>query len=1218
MILIQWNINGFYNNFFDIQRLVCDLDPHFICLQETHLGVNDVPKLRNYSIIANINAHSNSSGGVAICISNRSNIKFSEINLNSPLDAVAIKTVYKGRELSVCSLYLKPNMRVEPSELQRLSDQIPSPKLIVGDFNAHNQIWGSARTCSRGRTIENFLLNNELVFLNKGKNTYFHPGFRTLSAIDLALCSSQILHAFDWDVLDLYHSSDHFPIKITEINAGPDIYRRQRWKEKDVDWIKFGRRVEETLPPLDYLDLDNAIDKFTETVQNVANEMVPKTSIVPKVKQKAWWNDNIASLSKECKKAYRKACQNLTDENDRNYRALKAELKKQCLEAKKKTWQDYVRTIDANTTSGDMWHKINRIRGTYKTQIINQIKSGNSIVTTPMEIGNSLAKYFQNNSKDDPIDSPSMNRKKYLEASLIQISNEPAELSMLDVPFSLNEMNTCMRKAKGKSPGPDTLTYNMLKNLDLASKSSLLTIYNRILESGVFPEVWKVASVVPILKPDKDPLSVESYRPISLLNCSSKIFEKMIAKRLNWWLESNNKLSERQYGFRNSRSTNDNVTFLQNYIAVNRQEGNHTIAVSLDISKAYEKVWRVVVLKQLHEWGLNGSLISLIDNFMQNRKIQVLIGNQVSHIHILTNGVPQGSSLSVTLFLIAINSVTKEFDKTPGIEFLLYADDIIIFSSHPDYDCLILNIQNALNNIMQWADLNGFNFSAEKTQAIHFCHKRICQDPEIFMGQHQIQFVDDIRILGVQFDRKLLFNKHLDKVKNSLTKNLNLVRNISSQEWGSNQEQLLNIVNALICSRIEYCSTAISTTNTNNLNKLNPILNAALRASTGAFRSSPINSIMAVSNFTPLDIRRSKINVKYFTKSVSYDRDLIRSQYDFPLRFRKPIPFIITAQQDLERFNISTANLKTVDPPTQPPWYIRDNMINFSLSILKKSETSPAKYVEEFNKVISRFSDYTKVFTDGSKSDSGVAFATYYVRNESLCTESQVKIPEFVSIFASEAKAILSGCDIPWYDGEKRIILSDSMSVLQAISNLENSYPTVTKIRDRLIQHYPNLRLMWIPSHVGIEGNEIVDSLAKTATLREGIDDQSHYSIDLVNLIQRNSREMASESWSRIYQSDGLAKLGFSIQLFQSSSLKYTRRDRVVLNRLLIGHTKLTHGFLMSKDLPPICDTCNVQISVIHIFAECPKYTQARQYLKYKNCDSILSFLRHIGIYDSI
>jgi Reverse transcriptase (RNA-dependent DNA polymerase) len=169
----------------------------------------------------------------------------------------------------------------------------------------------------------------------------------------------------------------------------------------------------------------------------------------------------------------------------------------------------------------------------------------------------------------------------------------------------------------------------------------------------VFPDKWREAIMI------KD--NPSNYRPIALTNVSCKVIEKMVKERFMWKLENDNILSENQNGFRKGRST-DNLPILKRTISGGFSKKKHTFFAFFDLKKAYDRVCRRIAINQVINWGIFGNILAFLVNFLQNRNFRVLNKGKVSNNYIQENGVPQGSVLSVTCFLIAINYIVKLFN----------------------------------------------------------------------------------------------------------------------------------------------------------------------------------------------------------------------------------------------------------------------------------------------------------------------------------------------------------------------------------------------------------------------------------------------------------------------------------------------------------------------------------------------------------------------------
>lgn len=183
---------------------------------------------------------------------------------------------------------------------------------------------------------------------------------------------------------------------------------------------------------------------------------------------------------------------------------------------------------------------------------------------------------------------------------------------------------------------------------------------------------------------------------------------------------------------------------------INKQ---HLIAITLDIKKAYNAVWKNRVLTILHNWELNGNLLRFIKNFLSKSKFCVKVNNHLSSPHDIVNGLPQGSALSVTLFLVAINDICEKIPKP--VKYILFADDCHIYCSGSQIETTAHFLHLSLNVLSRWSLESGFTFSPSKTQCITFNKKKKENFPPITFMNSPLTFSNNIRILGLTFDDKL-------------------------------------------------------------------------------------------------------------------------------------------------------------------------------------------------------------------------------------------------------------------------------------------------------------------------------------------------------------------------------------------------------------------------------------------------------------------------------
>lgn len=196
--MVQWNINGLYAHIEKFQLLVKESHPLAICIQETNFKGNSNYKLSNYSCFKKNRPDQNiASGGVATYISEECNS--TQIHLDTALEAIATSFSYKSIRINIINLYIPPNKTITLNELQSVIEQVPAPRIIVGDMNAHNTIWGSTNTDRRGKLIEELLDKTSLILLNTGNSTRFNAHTGNFSSIDLTLCDPTIAPELSWN-----------------------------------------------------------------------------------------------------------------------------------------------------------------------------------------------------------------------------------------------------------------------------------------------------------------------------------------------------------------------------------------------------------------------------------------------------------------------------------------------------------------------------------------------------------------------------------------------------------------------------------------------------------------------------------------------------------------------------------------------------------------------------------------------------------------------------------------------------------------------------------------------------------------------------------------------------------------------------------------------------------------------------------------------------------
>lgn len=1222
--IISWNCDGFFSHHNEFKLLLQNYNPIVCCLQETKFNVNQFPSFRNFkSYIKNYPTETVSKGGVMTLVSE--NYSSEHISLDTDLEAVAVRLFYPIK-FTICNLYIRGRDSIQKSDLKNLIDQLSPPFMITGDINARNLLWGSDRTDFRGKFFEELINEYNLCVLNKGNNTHVSIGYRSLSAIDVTLVSPDIFPILDWFVDDDTYDSDHFPIIIPIQTQNTYENIRESWRIDKADWFKYQNALEfgRLREPPENIDL--YVDVFTSIVQTAAESSIPKTTNHKLKKCVPWWNKEIEENIKTKRKLLRKFKRTLSIDDMKNYVRAKNNVRRLVREAKNKSWSNFVSSINSNASTKSAFERINKINGNRKNKQIKSLLHQGNLVTNSQEIIEVMADHFSHTSS---YSNYSTEFQEYINQANSTPTNIPeGQSEIYNQEFTLDELHAALNDCKGSSPGPDNVHYCMIKNLSLTGKLHLLKIYNRIFRNGTFPRNWRKSLLVPILKPGKDPKNPENYRPISLTCCLSKVLEKMISRRLMWYLETKKVLSIYQAGFRKNRSTIDNLAYFESSIMEAFCEKKYLISVFFDIQKAYDRIWRTSVIKSMIKSGLKGNIVLFVQEFLRDRCFQVILGNTKSASRMLETGILQGSVISVTLFILTINSVFAQIEDP--VKVIMYCDDLCIFTGGKNLDSIKSSLQNSLDNLKHWSTQTGFEFSNEKTVSMVFTRKYGKFDaPSLKLGTHIIQYVDSHKFLGVTWDKKLQWKLYLLDLKVRLSKNLNLLKMLSNSSFGSDRKMLLRLLNLYIFSVVDYGSILYSSASKTTLKIIEPIINTGIRISTGAFRTSPTESLFVDAGTLPLQYRREKQLLKFAIKILSNKEhplhDNLKGNNALRLFNRKQnyCPLYVRMKKLLIKYNLDIS-VDNKNNYSIAPWETRKFRINTILTKYRKNNTSQLIFQKIFLETLEKYKEFKPVFTDASLMDSNTGSAFIegdYQELFNLGDKTTIFTAELFAIF----RAILHSLK---FSNEKFIIFSDSLSSLQAIEKMYSKNGLVQRIYERIMTSSNYYLFFWIPSHVGIQGNETVDMLAKEAVKKAVCTTgYLHNKYDLFTVINKLVWNKWENDWKNKKEDENkLRKIKNNVKPWLYSS-NLSRRETIILTRLRIGHSNITHSHLFDKIAPNLC-VCGTVLSVFHIFNDCNSFVNLRNKygLELHSLDSndetiirnILLFIRNIRLYNRI
>ncbi|GBM12996.1 putative RNA-directed DNA polymerase from transposon X-element [Araneus ventricosus] len=1148
-------------------------------------------KLRGYNCVRkDADTGSHSSGGVCILTSNL--YPSTPLSLHTSLQAVAVQ-VHTRALLTVCCIYLPPHDALNQQQLNNFVDQLPKPFLLLGDFNGHSTLWGSDSTNSRGRQIEQFISNNCLCLLNNDEKTYFHEPTRSFHSLDLAICSPDLLPLLNFEVGDDLHNSDHFPLIVSHADSGGAIQFPPRYLFQRADWAAFMQLAGVTEAMVNTADISEAVEHVVDIIINAADKTIPKSSPRLRKFRRPWWNEACRDSYKNQKKCWNIFRRYPTTENLVAFKRARAFARRIRRRSQRESWIQFVSSITSSTSSKQLWKKVKAANGVYKEFSIPVLNTGHASYSSPLDVANILGQTFAQVSAVDSYSPAFVAIKNRAERMPLTFSSRQS--FPYNCEFKMFELQTALSQAHDSSPGPDGIAYNMLRHLDAVSLSNLLHLFNRVWREQGFPRQWQEAVVIPILKPGKDPSNPLHYRPIALTSVLCKTLERMVNARLVFELEKQGCIPPLQSGFRRGRSTFDNIVHLETQIRNAFVRRNHLVSIFFDVEKAYDRTWRHGILQKLHNLGFKGNLPLFIKRFLSSRTFRVRLGNFYSAPFNQVEGVPQGCVLSATLFILHFSEILNHLP--PSVTGTLYVDDLQISCQGCNMRLIERQLQNAINKIVSWCDENGHTLSAEKSKCVHFhfCRKRsIHADPILSIRNDVIPIVDEIRFLGLIFDRKLTFLPHILQLRKKCEKSLNILKVLSCTSWGADRTSLLRIYQAVVLSRIDYGCMVYGSARSAALRRLDTVHHSALRICSGAFRTSPVESLYTICHQFPLHLRRKKLSIQYYFRSLSLPQHPI-SHMTLPATLRRIynarpshiLPFCERVKSIIHDSEFNFPDIQTVDLQIFPPWNIPQFSFLNPFPGFDKSRTSPVIYQQLFSFHRSRYSSYRPIFTDGSKAVGHVGCGIILdadISSFRLHTSFSILSAELVAIFYALQKISLS-------IQRQFCIYTDSMSSLETLCHPHfQMHPVAMEILGLLqtLQHRGFCILFcWIPSHVGIIGNEQADHSAKTAA------SFLHRDIPYCD-VKKSIASHISSLWQETWDLQVHNKLHYikpSIGLWPALPI---RGADVKLTRLRIGHTRFTHKHLLFGERAPMCPTCNVELTVYHILIECSNFNLHR------------------------
>ena len=688
--IVQHNVLCWNTNKHNITNTYYQINPDIILINAHGLTNNNRIHLHNYNVYQT-NKTNTLHDGVAIAV--KQNIPH-KINDNYTCEMLSVTVQTTAGELHFATTYLPPRRPTPPiHDLLKLANS-HLPTYILADMNARHYALGHNNTNLTGTTLATLMNMNKLHHIGPNFKTYLgrHQG-----TPDIILTNNKTFHNTYIRAGPLT-GSDHLPVVLTLSTSPIQIPRRQtRLDMKKADWTSYRHDLlDHPIPDLQNMQIhkiDEEIDKLHNNIITAVNKNIPKSSYrtLPILHRTDKLNQ--IQIMFEHTLQYIQTY-GPSDATSRRVRELQYELQNEFRRLNIKKWDDVTdRLINYGPNEArEFWRLIDSCSGNKGHEDLPYLVDQNGIkLYTDAEKEEAMRRQWKNvfrisdeeNQQFDPHFEIEINN--FINNNVHRTSPDPIvnkdNLYLHNLTIvSLEDLYHCLRRFKEKAPGRTGITRNMLINSPTNIKLTLTEIYSSSIASGYFPDTLKIAKMIMIPKPNTDKKHITNYRPISLLEITAKILERLLNTKLLMHLDQHNLHNDRQHGFRPGRGTHTALTTMTELIAHKRTENRQVYLILRDISKAFDKVWTGGMWAQLLRCGLPSPLEKILCNYLHNRHAYIQINTHQGPTFQLLAGVPQGSVISPTLFNLYTSTLPPP---TPYSEHTQYADDLSQLTWYP-------------------------------------------------------------------------------------------------------------------------------------------------------------------------------------------------------------------------------------------------------------------------------------------------------------------------------------------------------------------------------------------------------------------------------------------------------------------------------------------------------------------------------------------------------
>lgn len=797
------NIQGLRNNFSELKYVIKNKNPSIIFLNETHItddcDISDI-RLGDY-VFVNCSSHSKHTGGVCAFI--HKSIKYDHVSMISEHLAwyLSFDIFIKKRPIHMAGIYLSAseNKHLVLNSFENWYHSVPENKTVMlcGDFNID--------------------MNTDSAYMRRFKNLCDDSGLKlcvntptrvtqnSSTLIDLRLSNIVTKNIMCTVSID-DKISDHalLEIKIIGKCEANKPKKRQLSVWRDYDRSKLCDTIESYMFSWHFVERASMNEKMNWLLSVLSLSTEQFKSKITIHNMDNFFDSELENMRVEKNRLYKLAQYATSNVNEKwhEYRMFKNEYKNKIQIKKYDTNQNKLERVQGDAKG--TWKVLKSILCKDSSEI-TYIKNGDQVFDDDIEIVNKFNEYFVTsivrlNGCIPP--------RTYVNDIITgeHLSFEFRNVSLAEIKSSIKELKD--------NTDEFFIKPTVLRDAIFVIGLQIANIINESFKSGIFPEALKQSTILPIQKKSGSVL-INEYRPINMLPCIEKVIEKLAYKQFNDFIQSNNLIDQCQTGFRALHSCESAINDVLYDLRDAQNKSQFTIAVSLDLQRAFEVIEPNLLIETLRQYGVQPLSLQWFKSYLTNRSQMVKIGDIISEPLNNNLGVPQGSILGPLLFILYINCITT-YIKHCTVK--MFADDSFVYISDSNIDQAIQKLNEDLNRLFDKLCQIKLKLNVDKTKAMIITNKTIDRSNiDIFINGTRLEIEREIKYLGVIIDDQLKFDKNIEYVCKKVGKKTGVLSRLRN-ELNKNQKEYL--YKSLIQPHFIYCASILFLSNTSSINRL--------------------------------------------------------------------------------------------------------------------------------------------------------------------------------------------------------------------------------------------------------------------------------------------------------------------------------------------------------------------------------------------------------------